>query len=296
VRIPQMLSKRLRAWIPQPVVNKIRLRRFASTLPSAKLPEAPAPHGLPGELIVSLTSYPPRFWTLHFTIRSLLTQTVRPDRVILWVAHADAAALPSAVKKLTRQGLEIRRVADVRSYKKLVFALTEFPESFHVTADDDIYYPSNWLKELVDAVEPGKKVLPCHRAHRVPTVAGPELPPYLSWEWDVQDEAARQPSADLLPTGVGGILYPPHALHSDVTDSALFMKLCPTADDLWFYWMARRAGAQYRKVGGPFEQTLLPGTQDESLFTENAAANDRQIRNLVERYGMPDDIERARLS
>jgi hypothetical protein len=100
----------------------------------------------------------------------------------------------------------------------------------------------------------------------------------------------------LLPTGVGGVLYPPHALHSDVTDSTLFMKLCPTADDLWFYWMARRAGATYRKVGGPFEQTLLPGTQEESLFAENAEANDRQIRNLVERYGMPDDIERARFS
>jgi hypothetical protein len=292
--IPAVLAKGLRAWLPKSVVDRIRLFRFARTLPRAGSLPPPERHGLPGELIVSLTSYPPRFWTLHLSVRSLLGQTVRPDRIILWVAHGDAAKLPSAVTRLVGKGLEIRLVDDVRSYKKLVFALAEFPESFHVTADDDNYYPRGWLKELVDAVEPGEKVLPCHRAHRVPTVAGTELPPYMSWEWDVQDEAARRPSPDLMPTGLGGILYPPHALHSDVTDSALFMKLCPTADDLWFYWMARRVGARYRKVGGPFEQAALPGTQDESLFNDNASANDRQIRNLVARYGMPGDIDRAR--
>jgi hypothetical protein len=44
------------------------------------------PHNLPGELIVSLTSYPDRFPTLHKTVRSLLSQDMLADRTILWVA------------------------------------------------------------------------------------------------------------------------------------------------------------------------------------------------------------------
>ena len=37
-------------------------------------------HPLPGKLVVSLTSYPPRFAALPLTMRSLLCQAVKPDR------------------------------------------------------------------------------------------------------------------------------------------------------------------------------------------------------------------------
>src|SRR5690606_34955355 len=54
-------------------------------------------HALPGRLIVSLTSYPARFKGLAKTLRTLLAQTVRPDRLILWVAHSDVIKLPKEV-------------------------------------------------------------------------------------------------------------------------------------------------------------------------------------------------------
>ena len=43
-------------------------------------PIAPKPHGLPGPLIVSLTSYGPRLASLHLTLKCLLRQSVRPSR------------------------------------------------------------------------------------------------------------------------------------------------------------------------------------------------------------------------
>src|SRR6516165_1052567 len=57
-------------------------------------------HQLPGELIVSLTSYPARFGTLGLTLRCLLSQTIRADRTILWISNADASLLPSDVIRL----------------------------------------------------------------------------------------------------------------------------------------------------------------------------------------------------
>ena len=54
----------------------------------------PRPHGLATELIVSLTSYPPRFAVLAKTLRSLIDQRVKPDRLVLWIAHDDTAQLP----------------------------------------------------------------------------------------------------------------------------------------------------------------------------------------------------------
>ena len=75
----------------------------------------PRPHGLPAELIVSLTSYPKRYGTLDRTLKSLLDQTVRPDRLILWVADDHRAALPKSVTELRSETFEIRtRKARVR--------------------------------------------------------------------------------------------------------------------------------------------------------------------------------------
>lgn len=282
------MKRQLEKFIPRRFAQFLRIARFEAGLP-AMSPTRSRPHGLPGELIVSLTSYPARFDTLHLCIRSLLDQTIRPDRVILWVSHADAAAVPRKVRALASHGLEVRAVEDTRSYKKLVDALAAFPGAFIATADDDIYYARDWLETLAAGVEPGSHSVICHRAHRIPSAPG-GLPPYLSWQWDVQDEAARQPSVDLVATGVGGILYPPRALHADTTDSAAFMSLCPRGDDLWFYWMARRTGATYRKVGGPFVQRMLPGSQEEALFNQNAGgAYDEQIARLSARYGLPND-------
>jgi len=106
---------------------------------------AARPHGLSRRLVVSLTSFPGRFDTLMPTLESLLFQTMRPDAVQLWIAHEDVARLPDAVRQLEPLGLDVRACADMRSYKKIVPALAEEPESLIVTADDDIWYWPSWL-------------------------------------------------------------------------------------------------------------------------------------------------------
>ena len=244
------------------------------------------PHRLPGELVVSLTSYPPRYPTLHLTLRSLLAQRVRPDRLILWIAHHDMQPLPGEVRELERHGLEIRACDDLKSFKKLIPSLEAFPDAFIATADDDLYYPTDWLAELGEAwmAEPS---ITCHRAHRLMRSSDGRIAPYLRWQVDVQDERAHRPSADLVPTGAGGIFYPPHSLDPRVTDRSEFERLCPHGDDLWFYWCARLAGTAIRKVGGRFQQITWPGSQEESLWEANRQGrNDEMIGALVEEFGV----------
>jgi hypothetical protein len=245
------------------------------------------PHNLPGELVVSLTSYPRRFPILDFTIRSLLNQTVQPDRVILWLGENDAKVLPSTLASIV--GLEVRTCPDYRSFNKLVPALKAFPHAYIVTADDDLFYPCSWLEKLVVNWSAASPVIKCHRAHRIPMATHGTLPPYTAWEWDVQDEPSRKPSTDLVGLGVGGVLYYPGCLHPEVMSHERFLRFCPRADDLWFYWQARRAGTSYVKVGGRFPLAYWAGSQGERLFDSNTTENDDQAQNLLNAYGHPGD-------
>ncbi|WP_233145003.1 hypothetical protein [Paracoccus yeei] len=64
-----------------------------------------AKHGLDAPLVVSLTAYPARYDAVYFVLRSLLAQTVRPDRIILWLDPGDDALLPDQIAALD---IEIR--------------------------------------------------------------------------------------------------------------------------------------------------------------------------------------------
>jgi hypothetical protein len=245
-------------------------------------------HGLPGELVVSLTSYPPRFATLHLTLRSLLLQSVAPDRLTLWIARGDLPGLPSAVRDLEAFGLEIHECEDLRSYKKLVPALERFPEAFIATADDDLYYPPDWLGLLVGAVDTNRTVIVARRAVRLERTPAGRLAPFKDWQHDVQDERARRPSPDLMPETGGGALYPPHSLHPKVTDRSLFERLAPTGDDLWFYWCARMAGTPVKKAGDSLVVTGWSGSSASALWNANQqGGNDVMIRTLEEEFGTP---------
>lgn len=243
------------------------------------------PHGLGSELVVSLTSFPPRFHTLHLTISSLLTQRLAPDRLILWVYAADALQLPERVRALTAHGLEIRVVdEDIRSYKKLIPALHAFPTAFLVTADDDIYYPRSWLQDMVTAYEPGsRQVIGC-RAHRVSHGPDGRLAPYGDWLWEVQ--GASQ-GADIFLTSGAGALYPPGTFPSVALDTCTCLQLCPTADDVWINFMLRLNGFSPRKTAGTFTVYDWMGTRRSALGRTNVinSGNDTALAAMVACYG-----------
>ncbi len=244
-------------------------------------------HNLPGELTVSLTSYPPRFAGLPHTLRSLLDQRVKPDRTVLWIAEGDFAQLTPAILALCDHGLEILPCDDLRSYKKIVPTLARWPDSFIVTADDDVYYAPDWLGSLVERFDPSAPAVVCRRAHRPTRLPDGRMRPYAEWDTEFLQSGDDAPRDDLMPTGIGGVLYYPGVFSAHVTEIDTFRQICPTADDLWLYWMARLNGARYRQVGGPFRQISWPHSQRDSLAQTNVGngENDRQVRALEARFG-----------
>lgn len=245
------------------------------------------PHGLDAPLSITLTSYPLRFPYLARTIRSLLDQTIAADRVVLWIAHGDKDALPDDVLNLQAHGLSIETCEDIRSYKKLIPSLRESANQYVVTADDDVYYPPNWLDSLVSVAATNPKAIVGGRVHVAAFNADGSLKPYAEWELAT---TKRHPPSDrhaMFPTGVGGILYPPMALDDEVFDKDLFMRLCPRGDDIWFFWMARRAGLQHLRATGWFDVIEWPSTQDNALYNDNllGSGNDTQIKAMEAHYG-----------
>jgi hypothetical protein len=240
-------------------------------------------HSLGGPLIVTLTSYPPRFQTLHLTLKCLLSQSLRPDRVILWIAHEDLSLLPNDVLDLRQDGLEIRGSTDLRSYKKIIPALAEFPDAYLVTADDDVYYGREWLSLLCEDVDRPNQIV-CHRAHYIEYRPNGDIKPYAQWSLEARRSRA---GGVVFPTGVGGVLYAPQALSPETINVTAFQDLCPFADDIWLAWMGRANGAEYRLVAKPWRQITWSKSQDLSLAKRNLIGeeNDIAIAAMQRRYG-----------
>ena len=247
-----------------------------------------APHGLSRPLIVSLTSYPPRFPTLALTLRCLLSQSVRPDKTILWIADQDVSELPQDVLTLQQRGLEIRKTHDLGPFKKIVPALQEFPEAIIATADDDVYYWRTWLEELIFAWSGSTTEIVCHRANGIIPDSAGRPRPYREWPMGVACEGR---SSAIFPTGVEGVLYPPGSLSPMVLDSEIFMNTCPRADDVWLYFMARMAGSDFRTTGHGRRPCMWRNSQRVALHRVNVLqnGNDNQIEAMIERFGWPPE-------
>ena len=77
------------------------------------------------ELItVSLTSFPTRISYVHIAVQSLLRQSYRNLRVVLWLSlkQFPDKTVPDNLSHLTKYGLEIRFVEDdIRSHKSFLY-------------------------------------------------------------------------------------------------------------------------------------------------------------------------------
>ena len=246
------------------------------------------------KLIVSLTSFPPRMNDIHYTLYSLLTQSTKPDEVILWLAREQFPNLevdvPQKVLALQKNGLTIKWCDDWRSYKKLIPSLLEYPDDIIITADDDVFYPANWLQKLYQQHLKFPRNIICHRCHRVTWNKKGYLLPYSKWPHNV---TRSKPSFANFATGVGGVLYPPHLLYKDVCNIELFKQLAPYADDIWFWAMEVLGGIKVKTFWGRMRKIKLVNAEremrenaEQTLTQINIAqgGNDKQLKAVLDYY------------
>ncbi|WP_233880443.1 glycosyltransferase [Paraburkholderia flagellata] len=240
------------------------------------------------DIVVSLTSYPARINAVPETIKSILAQSFRPGKILLWLAEDQFPGkekdLPCELLELKRAGLLIEWCEDIHSYKKLIPVLKKYPEKTIVTADDDLLYEKDWLAQLVITHLQEQDAIICHRAHRVSLDEEGNFSPYRDWAKDIK---SAKPSLDHLFTGCGGVLYPPGSLHESVLDRDAFTCICPSGDDLWFWGMAVLKGTRIQVVkDSSFELQHVPGTQETALWVGNVrkGKNDLMLQTLDNRF------------
>lgn len=242
------------------------------------------------EVIVSLTTYGRRIYDVYLTIESIMQGSIKPNRIILWLAEEfQCDVLPRTLQLQMDRGLQIGYTNDIRSYKKLIPTIKKYPESICVTIDDDVLYNFDLLENLINSYNKDKATIHASRVHRITFNHKGEINPYNDWEF-----GHGSPSASIynFATGCGGILYPPHTLLDDVLDEETFMELAPCADDVWFYAMAIANGTLIKKaftrseVGEDF--LINENAQLEALNHSNVGdgKNDKQIRSVFEKYNI----------
>ena len=238
------------------------------------------------EIIVSLTTFPKRIGGIHYVIETLLMQSLKPDRIILWLAKEQFPEkeqdLPDSLLNLKQYGLTISWCNDIRSYKKLIPTLTLYPEALIITADDDMYYHSKMVERLYKAYKKNPHDIQCHRVTKFyienkefkTSPGGYEIYSHASYLHKL--------------TGGSGTCYPPHSLYKDITNEELFMNLAPTNDDIWFWLMAvknkRRCNVVKKSCTALY---FVEGSQEESLNSINDKGEKlfwKQFRNILEYY------------
>lgn len=153
------------------------------------------------KIIISLTSYPARFKTIVPTLKSLLNQTMKPDRIIVWLSCA-RQDLTEDMLALEQYGIEYRcDVEDLKSHKKYYWAFQEFHSDLVITVDDDVVYPVTLVSSLLKAHVRYPNCVCARRVHKMIYKNGMLLK-YSEWEHDYV--SGSEPSKNLIATGVGG--------------------------------------------------------------------------------------------
>ncbi|MES2812683.1 MAG: hypothetical protein V4670_09455 [Bacteroidota bacterium] len=245
---------------------------------------------LGSEIIVSLTSFPARINIVHLSVKSILNQTYKPKKVVLWLSAEQfpnqEKELPKSILELKKCGLEIEFCEDIKPHTKYLYAFKKYPKDLIVTIDDDIFYPRDVLEKLFVL---SHKNPSCIIANRVREISFEEnrFKPYRDWK--INQVYNSEPSKKLIPTGVGGVLYRPSFFSESLFDIENIKKICLNADDIWL-----RANSLKNDVSVVFTNYYfypfieIPTSQEVNLHTTNVFLqdNDKQIKEVFAFLGI----------
>ncbi len=244
----------------------------------------------PYQVIVSLTTFGRRLDSVAITIESLMQQTLRANKIVLWLdERLRGGEIPLSLQNQEKRGLEVRYCKDIRSYKKLVPSLRVYPEDAILTVDDDVIYPYDLIERFIREHRQNPHLVLCSKHHRMKIGADGKLAPYKEWE---KGSPILDASIFNFPTGVGGVFYPPHCLDEEVLNENVFMEICTSADDIWFKAMAMKKGILSKRIsshsanGTDYIEDME--VQDIGLFHQNVEKdyNDEQIKAVFTRYNL----------
>ena len=191
-------------------------------------------------VVVCMTSYPARITFAWLSLESLFRQTDIGFNLVLVLAENQfpGRKVPSRIRKMEKRGLEILWVCrDGGSFDHLWPAYTKYPNSAVISVDDDKFFSPTMVQKLklASRVSPGTIV--GWRGWQMRTVQG-----QIRFGEGWSRASKSTPSVELFIPPGNGSLYPPGCLSPLVGDYELREQVCPNADDVWYWAMARLNG------------------------------------------------------
>lgn len=243
------------------------------------------------KLIVSMTSFPARMRTIVPCVDSLLAQTKKPDKLILWLSTEQFPdredSLPEELRSRVGDRFGIEWVDDdLKSHKKYFYAAARYPDDLLVTVDDDVVYNETVLENLYAGHLESPHCIIAERANMVLFRPDGNLREYDTWIYDCQHLRATQ-TYQLLPTGVGGVLYPPGSIPAAAFDVSAIKQTSLTADDLWLKVMTTANGYPVWMPRRRAGHTQIQDAQAVGLWRANSfqGGNDAALRRVLDYYG-----------
>ncbi|MGP1411753.1 MAG: hypothetical protein ACTTKD_07950 [Peptoanaerobacter stomatis] len=244
------------------------------------------------QTVISLTSYGKRIPELKYTLYSLIVQKLHPEKIVVYLSEEDFNSVPDEILVFTKFNIEFRKCINIKSYKKLLPALQDFPNHSIITADDDLYYPATWFMKLYQEHLQNPSLVLCHQY--VEITYKNSLNSFKNWKINPRSYTSQRTNCIL---GGSGTLYPPGVLYSDATNYELITQLAPYADDIWFYFMCILNGTCIKQIEKPMrtlkyvdvykEYEITPG-ETLTKINVNDGQNDVQLRNILDYYRIPE--------
>ena len=195
---------------------------------------------------------------------------------------------------LTTVGLTIKWTSDTRSYKKLLPILETNWNDVIITCDDDVFYPRDWLKNLLISYKAHPNEI--HSSMITRLCKKNDCFDELSEEF-IPDDSNRSSFFNKV-LGAGGVLYPSDSLNKEVLNIEAAKKLAPTSDDIWFWGMAVLNHTKIRLVeNGLKNHIYVPHSQDgEALTKINDTGNEERpfyihLNSVINKYKLADILE-----
>jgi len=236
------------------------------------------------EIIVSMTSYPKRIDKINVALDSIFSQTVKPDKIILWLAKSEfinkEKDLPQYLLDLQQKNkIFIEWCDNLKPHKKYFYALKKYKNSIIITVDDDLIYEKDFVECLINSYKKFPYAISALRTH-IMNKKGNEFVSYKDFKKE-QNDIINIPSMQLLATTGGGTLFPPNIFNFELFDKNIIKNLCIHTDDLFLKVLEAISDipvVQPRKFG---KLKYVKGTQEDGLWRNyNKTGNDEDLKKL----------------
>lgn len=235
-------------------------------------------------VVVSITSFPARIDKVWIAIETLMRQKYKVDAIYLWLSRdqfPSADCLPKSLERLISRGLRVEFVdGDIRSHKKYYYAFKTLEGTSVILMDDDIFYPSYAISDLMDTASKYPGVVICRYAKLISWDENGELAPYITW----QNSNEKGIRSNIFFGSGGGVYIPSGAISSDVINKSAFMEFAPHADDIWLNAMCKLNSTKTVSVERKF--ALLPIVNNDSPelsdINNGCQQNDAQLSAVRE--------------